>query len=112
MQKNNATIVKAIRLEVREQLHIQDTGQNQTIRVEQTRQVQQGQSNGNDDSKGQNRVTEQPVSPGQQKVRTTATTAPALETDDKGGGNSGTGNSASNDDGNSNNGNSGSGKNH
>jgi len=112
MQKNNATIVKAIRLEVREQLHIQDTGQNQTIRVEQTRQVQQGQNNGNDDSKGQNRVTEKPVSPGQQKVRTTATTAPALETDDKGGGNSGTGNSASNGGGNSNNGNSGSGKNH
>ncbi|MDO9549438.1 MAG: DUF5667 domain-containing protein [Methanoregula sp.] len=93
MQKNNATIVKAVRLEVREQEHTQNTGQNQTIRIQQTRQVQQGAGNGIDDSKGQDRVTMTPSSPGQQKVQTAATIAPVRTTDAKDRGNAGTGNS-------------------
>ncbi|MDP2797857.1 MAG: DUF5667 domain-containing protein [Methanoregula sp.] len=93
MQKNNTMIVRAVRLEVREQQQIQNTGQNQTIQVQQTRQVQQGPGTGKDDSKGQNRVTATPASPGPQKIRTTATVAPTRQTDDKGKGNSGNGNS-------------------
>ena len=106
MQKNNATVMKAVRLEVRDQQNTQNAGQDQIVRVQQTQQVQQGTGNGNDDNKGQNRMTATPQSPGQQTVRTTTTVAPARETDDKGRGNSGTGNSASNSDGNGNSGNS------
>jgi hypothetical protein len=115
VQKNNATVIKAVRIEVRELQHTQNTGQNQTIRVQQTRQVQQEAGNGSDDNKGENRVTATPSSPAQQRVQTTATLAPARETDDIGKGNSGTDNSVSNGGGNGNNGNSdgnsGSGKN-
>ncbi|MDO8871224.1 MAG: DUF5667 domain-containing protein [Methanoregula sp.] len=107
MQKNNTTIVKAVRLEVREQQQTRNTGQDQTIQVQQTRQVQQtqqvqqGPGTGKDDSKGQNRVTATPASPGPQKVQTAATVAPTRQTDDKERGNSGNGNSASNGGGNS-----------
>jgi hypothetical protein len=91
MQKNNATIVKAVRLEVRGQAYAQNNGQNQTLRIQQTRQVQQG--NGMDESKGQNQVTSTPTSPGQQKVQTATTSAPARTIDTKDRGNAGTGNS-------------------
>jgi hypothetical protein len=108
MQKNNETIVKAVRLEAREQQDTPNTGQNQTVRAQQTRQVQQGTGNGNDDNKGQSRVTATPSSPGQQKVGTSATIAPASTTDDNGNGNTGAGNSGANGGGNGNTGTSGS----
>jgi hypothetical protein len=107
MQKNNATIVKAVRLEIRELQRTENADEDQTIRVQETQKVQQATGNGNDNDKGQKRVTTTPVVPGQQTIRTTATVAPAGQADDKGKGNSGTGNSASNRGGNGNNGNSG-----
>lgn len=97
MQKNNATIVKAIGLEVREQERTRNDGQNQTIQVQQTRQVQQGTSNGKDDSKGQNRVIATPASTRQQDIQTGATITPGQQTDDKGKGNSGSGNNGNSD---------------
>jgi hypothetical protein len=92
MQKNNTTIVKAFRLEVREQEHARNTGQNQTIRIEQTQQVQQGAGNGKDDSKGQARITTSPTSPGQKQVQTAATIEPVRTTGTKDRENAGTGN--------------------
>ncbi|MHB8164102.1 MAG: DUF5667 domain-containing protein [Methanoregula sp.] len=92
MQKNNTTMVKAFRMEVRGQQNTRNTGVNQTLQVQQTQQVQQGMGNSTDNTKGLNRVTVRPSSPGQQKVQTTVTIAPARTTDDEGSGNSGTGN--------------------
>lgn len=97
MQKNNASIVKAVRLEVREQQNTRNVGQNQTLQVQQTQQVQQGRDNKSDDTKGLNRVTASPESPGQLKVQTTVTIAPARNTDNQGSGNSGTGNKGNSD---------------
>ncbi|PKL68284.1 MAG: hypothetical protein CVV30_10185 [Methanomicrobiales archaeon HGW-Methanomicrobiales-1] len=97
MQKNNATIVRAVRLETSEQQNTRNAGQNQTLQVQKTQQVQQGTGNGMDNSMGQNRVTVKPSSQGQQKVQTTVTITPARTTDDKGSGNSGTGNNGNSD---------------
>ncbi len=97
MQKNNATIVKAVRLEVRELERTGNDGQNQTIQVQQTRQVQQGKSNGKDDNKGQNRVIATPASTRPQEIQTQATISPGQQTDDKGNGKSGSGNNGNSD---------------
>jgi hypothetical protein len=97
MQKNNTTIVRAVRLETSEQQNTRNAGQNQTLQVRQTQQAQQGTGNGMDDAREQNRVTVRPSSPNQQKVQTTVTIAPARNTDDKGSGNSGTGNNGNSD---------------
>ena len=109
MQKNNATMVKAVRLEVREQMNTRNTGLNQTVRIRETQQVVQGAGKGKDDRRGQVQVLTTQTTPGQQEVQTTATTTPVRTTDTKDRGNAGTGNTG-NSDGNSG-GNSGNGKN-
>jgi len=105
MQKNNATIMKAVRLDVREQKDTRNAGQNQTLQVQETQQVRQGTDNGNNNGKGQGRMTEVSTSPGEQAAGTTTTIVPSRDTDDKGNGKSGTDNSTSNGNGNDNNGN-------
>jgi len=97
MQKNNATIIKAVRFEVRELERTRNDGQNQTIQVQQNRQVQQGTSNGKDDNKGQNRVIATPASTRPQEIQTPATIIPGQQTDDKGKGKSGSGNNGNSD---------------
>jgi len=108
MQKNNATIMKAVRLDVREQKDTRNAGQNQTLQEQETQQVRQGTDNGNDNGKGQGRITEVSTSPGEQAAGTTTTIAPSRDMDDKGNGKSGTDNSTSNGNGNDSNGNAGS----
>ena len=55
MEKNNKTIIKAVRLEVREQERTTNTGQNQTVQVQQTRKVQQAEGTGKPDTTGNER---------------------------------------------------------
>jgi len=95
-QKNNATVMKAVRLEIRDQQSTQNAGQNQTLRVQQTSEVQQGTGNGKDNGKGQDRMTGVSTTPGQQNAGTAGTMAPAGASDTKGNKNAGTGNSTSN----------------
>lgn len=102
MQKNNATIMKAVRLEIRDQQSIRNAGQNQSIQEQETQQIRQGTDNGNNNGKGQGRMTEVSTSPGEQAAGTTTTLAPSLDTDDTGKGKSGTDNSTSNGNGNDN----------
>lgn len=109
MQKNNATMAKAVRLEVREQMNTRNTGLNQTVWIQETQQVVPGAGNGKDDRRGQVQVLMTQTTPGQQEVQTTATTTPVRTTDTKDRGNAGTGNTG-NSNGNSG-GNSGNGKN-
>ncbi len=91
-QKNNATIVRAVRLETSEQQNTRNAGLNQTLQVRQTQQVQQGMVNRTDNTRGLNQVTVKPSSPGQQKVQTTVTITPARNSDEQGSENSGTSN--------------------
>jgi hypothetical protein len=57
MEKNNRTIVKAVRLAVREQERTANAGENQIVRVQQTQKVQQSGGNGKDNGKGNSRNT-------------------------------------------------------
>ena len=52
MEKNNKTIIKAVRLEVREQERTTNTGQNQTVQVQQTQKIQQAEGTGKPDTTG------------------------------------------------------------
>jgi len=75
MEKNNRTIVKAVRLEIREQERTTNTGQNQTVQVQQTRKIQQAEGTGKPDTTGNGkkvtvRETPKPV----QTVKTVTTT--------------------------------------
>ncbi|MCK9632171.1 MAG: DUF5667 domain-containing protein [Methanoregula sp.] len=107
-EKNNATVMKAVRLEIRDQQSTKNAGEEQALQEQVTQQVQQGTGNGKDNGKGQARVTEVPPTPGRQTAGTAVTVLPSRVTDDKGNGKSGTDNSASNGGGNGSNGNSGS----
>lgn len=110
-EKNNATVMKAVRLEVRDQQSTRNAGQNQTLLVQETQQARQGTGNGKDNGKGQGRMTEVSTSPGEQAALATTTIAPPRDTDDKGNGKSGTDTSTSDGNGNDNNGNAGSSRN-
>jgi hypothetical protein len=79
MEKNNRTIVKAVRLEAREQEHTENAGQNQTVQVQQTRKVQQAEGTGKPDTTGNERnVTVRQTPKPAQTVKTVKTTpAPA-----------------------------------
>jgi hypothetical protein len=67
VEKNNATIAKAVRLEAKTQQHTNNTGIEQSIKVQQTEKVQQGQGPGENDDKGQKQVTETPTAERGQK---------------------------------------------
>lgn len=66
MEKNNGTILQAVRLEVRDQEHTANRGDNTTLQVRQTRQEQQlnGSLTGNDRDKGQGPVVNQTAAHG------------------------------------------------
>jgi len=110
-QKNNATIMKAVHLEVRDQQSTRNAGQNQTLQVQQTNAIQQGTGNGQDNGQGQGRVTEVSTSPGHQNAGTSVTVEPAGETDTKGNKKAGTDNNTSNGSGNGTSGNAGTSQN-
>ncbi|KQC04775.1 MAG: hypothetical protein APR53_02900 [Methanoculleus sp. SDB] len=67
VQKNNATIAKAVRLAEKTQQHTNNTGEEQAIKVQQTEKVQQGQGAGGNDDKGQKQVTQTPANDNGQK---------------------------------------------
>lgn len=110
-QKNNATVMKAVRLEIRDQQSTQNAGRNQTLRVQQTSEVQQGTGNGKDNGKGPDRLTGVSTTPGPQAAGATTTIAPSRDMADKGNGKSGTDNSTSDGNGKGNNGNAGNSQN-
>ncbi|WAC05754.1 MAG: DUF5667 domain-containing protein [Methanoregula sp.] len=83
MEKNNKTIVKAIRLTVAEQEHTTNTGENQTVRVQQTQKTRQAEGNGKDDGKG-NRVNASPSETTAQPARTPGTPSPSATPSDTG----------------------------
>lgn len=81
MEKNNRTIVKAVRLEVREQERTTNTGQNQTIQVQQTRKIQQSEGTEIPDTTGNERkVTVWQTANPVQTIKTVKTTQAPAET--------------------------------
>jgi hypothetical protein len=83
MAKNNQTIVKAVRLALKEQERTENAGQNQTVQVRQTNTVRQGEGNGKDNGKG-GRVTQTAA---ETSAPAPATTAEPAGTADTGKGN-------------------------
>jgi len=77
MEKNNRTIVKAVRLEVREQERTTNTGQNQTVQVQQTRKVQQAEGTGKPDTTGNGRAVTVRPTPNPAQTAKTVKTIPA-----------------------------------
>jgi len=74
MEKNNRTILKAVRLTDREQEHTTNAGENQTARVQQTTKVQLAEGNGKDNGRN-GRVAAAPSETAAQAPDTTSDTA-------------------------------------